>query len=71
MTERPRKITPKPKAPEKDEHGCVIGVEVYDAQQGKCVPITRPATVGTQTIHEKLAWESYRKEKEKLQQSQH
>jgi hypothetical protein len=25
--------------PEKDEHGCVIGKERYDEEQGKCVPI--------------------------------
>lgn len=25
--------------PEKDEHGCIIGKERYDEEQGKCVPI--------------------------------
>lgn len=63
MTEKPRKSAEKPKAPEKDEHGCVIGQEYWDALRGRCVSITKPATVGTQTIHQKLAWESYQKRK--------
>ena len=26
--------------PEKDEHGCIVGKERYDEEQGKCVPIS-------------------------------
>jgi len=64
MTERPRKSIPQPKAPKKDEHGCLIGAEVYDAEKGKCVPIVKPTKVGSGTFHEKKAWEDYQKRKE-------
>ena len=29
---------------EKDEHGCVIGKEIYDEEQQKCVPIPKPTS---------------------------
>ena len=63
MTEKPRKPITTPKAPEKDEHGCIIGVEVWDAEKGKCVAITKPAGIGTETFHERKAWESYKERK--------
>lgn len=53
MTERPRKSIPQPKPPERDEHGCLIGVEVYDAKKGKCVPIVKPAGIGTEPLQER------------------
>jgi hypothetical protein len=54
MTEKPRGKTPKiPNAPEKDEYGCLIGVEVWDAEKRKCVPITKPSTIGTEPFHER------------------
>jgi len=34
--------TEPPEAPQRDEHGCVIGQEVWDDAQQKCVPITTP-----------------------------
>jgi hypothetical protein len=54
----------EPAEPEKDEHGCVVGVEVFDAQKGKCVPITKPAGIGTQSFHEQKVLEDYKKWKE-------
>ena len=59
MTEQPRKSVQQPKAPEKDEYGCVVGVEVWDANKRKCVPITRPAMVGTKSFHEQKALKDY------------
>lgn len=50
--ERPRKSAAKPKAPEKDSHGCIIGVEVWDVEKRKCVPIVKPARVGTKSLQE-------------------
>ena len=52
-----------PEAPKKDSYGCIIGVEVYDVNKRKCVPITKPATVGTKSLHETLAWKSYKERK--------